>query len=91
MRRTTPISIEVGKQELQIAVTYRLIKGQSPSRTDPGHSASIEIDDAVFLLPDNQRPTVPDCILWALQADANEGGPIWDWLMEDVRRDFEEV
>jgi hypothetical protein len=91
MRRTTPVSIEVGKQELQVAVTYRLIKGQSPSLTDPGWQAHIEIDAAVFLLPDNKRPAVPDCILWAIQDDVNDGGPLWDWLMEDVRREHEEV
>lgn len=82
MRRTTTISIEIGKQELLIAVTYRIIRGQSASQTDPGWPPQIEVDEAVWLLPDNQRPAVPDCVLWAIQADANEGGPVWDAIME---------
>jgi hypothetical protein len=85
MRRSSTISIEVGKQELLVSVTYHFDRGQLASRIDPGYPASIEIESAVFLLPGNQRPAVPDCMLWAMQNDAREGGPIWDWLMEDIR------
>lgn len=86
MKQTTPISIEIGKQEILVAVTYRLIRGQGPSETCPGWDTFIEVDDAVFILRDNERPAVPMCILDAIQADVNQGGPVWDRLIEDARR-----
>lgn len=90
MKRTTPISIEIGHQELLIAVTYRYVAGQSATWTEPGHPAEIDVLEAVFLLRDNARPPVPDCMLWAIQNDAREGGPIWDELVADAMSDTRE-
>lgn len=85
MKRTTPISLGVGNQEILVAVTYRFIPGHGPTETCPGWADFIEVDDAVFLLRDNQRPEVPQVILDAIQADVADGGPIWDTLIQDVR------